>query len=64
MKALRDISTIQINDTLPKGERVRDLVNGLENPFNFVCHGREVVLNFADPDSDLTTLDCILGIFL
>lgn len=59
-KGLVDISTVNVDPSLSKEERVQEFVRQIKNPNNFMCCGYEVTVSFANTKRTLE--DCLANI--
>lgn len=60
-KDLVDIATVNVDPSLPKGERIKEFNRQIKNPNHFTCLGVEVTTSFAK--TPLTLEQCLMGIF-
>lgn len=59
-KDLVDISTVNVDPSLPKEERIKEFARQIKNPNNFMCCGYEVTVSFAN--TKRTMEDCLANI--
>lgn len=60
-KDLVDITTVNVDPSLPKEERLKEFARQIKNPYHFICNGVEVTTSFAN--TSLTFEQCLMGIF-
>lgn len=53
--SLIDISTVEIDRSLPPAERLADYIKQIKNPYCFLCNG--IVVHIAYADTELTIED-------
>lgn len=58
-EALRDIRDVEINASLPKGERILDFIRQIRNPYCY-RHG-DYVVKISFTDTDVTLEDRMLS---
>lgn len=58
-EALRDIRDVEINSSLPKGERILDFIRQIGNPYCY-RHG-EYIVKISFTDTDVTLEDRMLS---
>ncbi len=54
MGAVRDISKLKIDASLPKNERIKSYLEQMENPYYYEDNGTIVRLRFSDTGESLT----------
>lgn len=59
---LVDISTVNVDESLSKQEKLVEFTRQIQNPYHFTCKGYEVTVSYGD--KNLTFEDCLIGIFL
>lgn len=59
---LVDISTINVDKSLSREEKLIEFTRQIKDPYHFTCKGYEVTVTYGT--KKLTLEECLVGIFL